>query len=87
MPDKSVTCEIFIHWGELLNFWNDYACLKGRISPTQLFSTNTFSANTFSLNVLPSFTAIYSQSNVDKNNFFTYFYRRKQLSRKLYWIY
>ena len=37
----------------------------------QLFRTNAFSANTFSLNVLPSFTAIYSQSIVNTNNFFT----------------
>ena len=38
----------------------------------QLLSTNAFSANTFNLNVLPSFTAIYSQSIVNTNNFFTY---------------
>ena len=48
----------------------------------QLFSTNAFSANTFSLNVLPSFTDIYSQSIVSTNNFFTYFYQRKQISRR-----
>ena len=38
-----------------------YICI---IYVAQLFSTNAFSANTFSLNVLPSFTAIYSQSIV-----------------------
>ena len=48
----------------------------------QLFSTNTFS-----LNVLPSFTAIYSQTIVNTKNFFTYFYQRKQISRKLHRIY
>ena len=61
---------------------------SGGIEETaQLFSTNAFSANTFSINVLPSFTAIYSQSIVNTNNFFTYFYQRKQISRKLHWIY
>ena len=53
----------------------------------QLFSTNAFSANTFSLNVLPYSTAIYSQSIVNTNNFFTYFYKIKQISRKLHQIY
>ena len=43
----------------------------------QLFSSNTFSANAFSLNVSSTFTAIYSQSIVNTNNFFTYFYQRK----------
>ena len=37
-----------------------------------------FSANTFSLNVLPSFTAIYSQSIINTNNFFTYFYQENK---------
>ena len=53
----------------------------------QLFSTNAFSANTFSLDVLSTFTSIYSQSIVNTNNFFTYFYQRKQISRKLDRIY
>ena len=53
----------------------------------QLFSTNTFSANAFSLNVLSTFTATYSQSIVNTNNFFTYFYQRIQLSRKWHRIY
>ena len=48
----------------------------------QLFSTNAFSTNTFSLNVLSSFTAIYSQSIMNTNNFFVYFYQRKQVSRE-----
>ena len=43
----------------------------------QLFSTNAFSHD-----VLSTFTAIYSQSIVNTNNFFTYFYQRKQKSRK-----
>ena len=45
----------------------------------QLFSTNAFNAKTFSHNVLPSSTAIYSQSIVNTNNFFAYFYQRKQI--------
>ena len=62
-------------------------CIFGKVTykrriRAQLFSTNAFSANTFSLNVLPCFTAIYSQSIVSTNNFFTYFYQRKQISRK-----
>ena len=48
----------------------------------QLFRPNAFSANTFSLSVLLSLTAIYSQSIVNTNNFFTYFYKRNQISRK-----
>ena len=40
----------------------------------QLFRTNAFKANTFILNVLPPFTAIYSQSIVNTSNFFTNFY-------------
>ena len=43
----------------------------------QLFSTNLFSADVFSLNVLSSFTAIYTQSILNTNNFFTYFYKKK----------
>ena len=42
----------------------------------QLFSINAFSANTFSFNVLSTFTAIYSQSIVNMNNFFTYFHQQ-----------
>ena len=52
--------------------------LRGNMA--QLLCTKAFSANTFSLNVLPSFTAIYSQSIVNTNNFFTYFYQRKPIS-------
>ena len=48
----------------------------------QLFSTYAFNANKFSLNVLSTFTAIYSHSIVNTNNFFAYFYQRKQISRK-----
>ena len=48
----------------------------------QLFSTNAFSVNKFSLNVLSTSTAIYSQSIVNTNIFFTYFCQRKQTSRK-----
>ena len=43
----------------------------------QLFSINAFSANTICLNVLSTFTAIYSQSIVNTNNFFIYFYKKK----------
>ena len=46
----------------------------------QLFSTNALSANAFSLNVLITFTAIYSQSIVNTNNFFTYLNQRKPIS-------
>ena len=46
-----------------------------------------FSANTFSLNVLLSLTDTYSQSIVNTNNFFSYFYQRKQIYRKLRRIY
>ena len=45
----------------------------------QLFSTNSFSANAFSLNVLSTFTAIYSQSIVNTNNFFTFFLSKKAI--------
>ena len=41
-----------------------------------------FSANAFSLNVLSTLTATYSQSIANTNNFFTYIYQRKQISRK-----
>ena len=44
-----------------------------------MYMAQLFSANAFSLNVLSTFTAIYSQSNVNTNNFFTYFYQRKQI--------
>ena len=44
--------------------------------------TSAFSANTFSLNVFSTFTAIYSQSIVNTNNFFTYFYQKKQIPQK-----
>ena len=53
----------------------------------QLFSTNAISANTLSLNVLSTFTAIYSQSIVNTNNLFTYFYQSKQISLELHRIY
>ena len=53
----------------------------------QLFDTNAFSANTFSLNVLRSFTATYSQSIVNTNNFYIYFYQRKQISRNWHRLY
>jgi len=55
--------------------------------PAQLFSTNAFSGNTFSLNVLSTFTAIYSQSIANTNNFISYFYQRKQISLKWHRIY
>ena len=42
----------------------------------QLLSTYAFSADTFSLNVLSTLIAIYSQSIVNTNNFFSYFYQR-----------
>ena len=55
---------------------------SGLNRPTaQLFSTNAFSAKAVGLNVLSTFTAIYSQSIVNTNNFFAYFYQRKQISR------
>ena len=41
-----------------------------------------FSTYTFSLNVLSTSAAIYSQYSVNTNNFFTYFYKREQISRK-----
>ena len=47
----------------------------------QLFSTNAFSANAVSLNALSTFAAIYSQSIVNTNTIFTYFYQRKQISQ------
>ena len=53
----------------------------------QLFSTNAFSAKKICINALSIFTAIYSQSIVNTNNFFTYFYQRKPKSRKLHWVY
>ena len=53
----------------------------------QLFSTNVFGANTFSLNVLSTFIAIYSQSTVNTNNFFTTSIKQKQISWKYLWIY
>ena len=61
-----------------------YKVLDNRV---QLFNTNAFSANKFSLNVLTSFTAIYSQSIVNTNNFVSYFYQRRQISRKGHRIY
>ena len=51
------------------------------------FLAQLFNTNAFSLNILSTFTAIHSQSIVNTNNFFTYFYQRKQISRKLRWIY
>ena len=68
----------FLHISRLLNELGKTFCEI----ESQLFSTNAFSANTFSLNVLPSFTAIYSQSIVNTSNFITYFFQRKQISRK-----
>ena len=47
------------------------------VGKAQLFSTNAFS-----LNILTTFTAVYSQSIVNTNNFFKDFYQRKQLSRE-----
>ena len=43
----------------------------------QLFSTNAFSVN-----VLTTFTAIYSQSIVNTNNFFTDSYQIEQIPQK-----
>jgi len=54
---------------------------------SQLLRTNAFSANKFCLNVLSTSTAIYSQSIVKTNNFYTDFFERKQISRKWHWIY
>ena len=51
--------------------------IKTTVGVAQLFSTNAVS-----LDVLSTFTVIYSQSIVNTNNFFTYFYQRKQISRK-----
>ena len=44
----------------------------------QLFSTNAFSANVVSLNAVSTYTAIYSQSIVNTNNFFTYFIKENK---------
>ena len=49
-----------------------YIFSKNQNQKAQLFSTNAFG-----LNVLSTFTAIYSQSIVNTNNIFTYFYQRK----------
>ena len=46
-----------------------------------------YGINATSLNVWQSYTAIHSQSIVNMNNFSTYYYLRKQLSRKLHRIY
>ena len=43
------------------------------VSLEKLRKAQLFSTNAFSLNVLSTFTAIYSQSIVNTNNFFTYF--------------
>ena len=53
----------------------------------QLFSTNAFSANKFCHNVLSTFTSIYSQFIVTTNNFFSYFYQRKEIFWKRNRIY
>ena len=58
-----------------------YQIRRSYLAPT------AFSANTFSPNVLQCFTAIHSLFIVNTNNFFTYFYQRKQISRKWHRIY
>ena len=80
------------HFWELMTTHAIVSSLLSVSSAVQLFSTNAFSTNAFSanavsLNVLSTFTAIYSQSIVNTNNFFTYFYQRKQISPEWHRIY
>ena len=51
----------------------------------QLFTTNTYSSNIFCHKILPASTAIYSQSNENRDKFFVNFYQRVQISRKGRW--
>ena len=51
-------------------------CIKGTVISAAIQCQRNL------LNVLSTFTANYSQSIVSTNNFFTYFYQRKQISRE-----